>query len=969
MKKEFLSVLSLSFLLSTSFAFGQVETDSIQEKTIEEVLINVGYGLQKKSVVTGAISQVTSKDLEKVPNGRVEQTLQGRTAGLNIASNSGSPGSAATIRVRGITTFGAANGPIWVVDGVQVDANSIGMINQADIESVEVLKDAASAAIYGTRAAAGVILVTTKKGRKGKMDVNYNGFLGFSSPERVVKLLNATEYGAILNERSVAAGGNVIFSDLASLGKGTDWQKQVFNKSAQRSNHEVSVSGGAENSTFFLSFGYQDQEGIVATQTSSYNKKTFRINSQHKLFGKINVGQNFSYGYQKQRGIGNQNTEFGGVLASALMMDPLTPVIEYDPIKAAMSPYNQDYIIRDVNGNPYGISSMVGQEIVNPLAFVQTQLGNFGWSDDFVGNVFADAEIFKGLTVRSSLGGKLSFWGNQFFSPKYYLNPSTLNQNMSSITRNNGKALDWTITNTITYARQLGDHDFSVMIGQEANELGIGFYGGVTHSNLPTNSWYQASFNFDLAAKDKIGWSSDYVAHRLNSLFARVNYNYKERYLLTGIFRRDGSSRFGPNNKYANFPSFSLGWMVSKEAFWPENNIVNNLKFRGGYGTVGNTGALANFQYLALVGGGYNYTFNDAIVVGSAPRTLDNPDLRWEETSQANIGVETTFFKNLNITVDAYQKKTSGILQQVRIPGYVGVTDAPWANIADMENKGIEAEVSYKKNFENWGYGITGVFSTLKNTVTNIGLGVEYITQDAPSFQSMGEITRTQVGQAYNSFYGFQTLGIFQNWNEVNAYTNANGGLIQPNAQPGDFRWQDSNGDGLIDDNDKVFLGSPLPKYNFGLTVNFNYKSFDLMAFAQGAAGNKIFQGLRRLDVSNANYQREVLDRWTGEGTSDDYPRLTNDDSNRNFTRMSDFYLEKGDYLRLKILQIGYTLPLNAAETIRANKIRLYVTGENLYTLTKYTGYDPEIGGTVFGIDKGYYPQARSFMFGVNVQF
>jgi len=459
------------------------------------------------------------------------------------------------------------------------------------------------------------------------------------------------------------------------------------------------------------------------------------------------------------------------------------------------------------------------------------------------------------------------------------------------------------------------------------------------------------------------------VEHKLSSLFSRLNYNYKEKYLFTGIYRRDGSSRFGSNHKYGVFPSFSLGWVVSKEDFWKANDIINTLKIRGGYGVVGND-AISDFGYLSTVGGGFNYTIGNSgkITTGYAPASLDNPDLRWEQTAQANIGFEARLFKSLNVTVDYYSKKTSGILRPVTIPGYVGVSSSPVGNIADMQNNGLELELGYNKKFGQLNFAANGNIAYLKNKVTYVASDANYITGDA-SFQSMGAVTRTQAGQSYNAFYGYKTAGIFQNMNEVNAYVNSTGGLIQPNAKPGDFRWVDTNGDGVITESDKTFLGTSIPKYTFGLTLNFDYKNFDLMVFASGAAGNKIFQGLRRLDISNSNWQTVALSRWTGDGTSNTYPRLTSNDTNGNFGNMSDFYLEKGDYVRLKVVQIGYTLPAYLVSKASITKLRFYLSAENLLTLTKYTGYDPEIGGGVFGIDKGVYPQARSFMLGVQLQF
>ncbi len=938
-------------------------------EAIEEVVV-VGYGTQKKSVVTGAISSVKAKDLEKVSPGRIDQALQGRVSGVTVAANSGQPGSSATIRVRGITTFGdGGNNPLWVVDGVVVDAGGIGYLNQSDIESIEVLKDAASAAIYGTRAATGVIMVTTKKGVSGKISVSYNGFYGTSAPAKMLNLLNATQYGALLNERSVAGGGNVVFPNLSTLGLGTDWQKAIFNNSANRYSHELSLSGGNDKSTFYLSFGIQDQQGIVASTISNFNQKNIRLNATHKISKIFTFGETVGYTHQKQLGIGNTNSEFGGPLSSAINLDPTTPLVVTDPLIANAAPYSVNPVIRDANGNPYGISSIVGQEMTNPMAYIQTRMGQYGWSDNFVGNAYLQAAITKNIVLKSSVGAKLAYWGDQGFNPVFYL--SATNQVLkNNIYKNNSNVFNWNVENTITYSNKFNDHSLNVLLGQANYVDNIGGSSGVTLYDLPITSYSDASYNFNIPdATNRVGGASDFVLHKLSSLFARVNYNYKEKYLFTGIYRRDGSSRFGANHKFGVFPSFSLGWIVSKEDFWKANDIVNQLKIRGGYGVVGND-AIRDFGYLATVGGGFNYTLGNSgkITTGYAPASLDNPDLRWEQTSQANIGFEARLFKSLNLTVDYYVKKTSGILRPITIPGYVGVSSSPVGNIADMQNNGLEVELAYNKKFGQLNFSANGNIAYLKNKVTYVASDANYITGDA-SFQSMGAVTRTQAGESYNSFYGYKTNGIFQNQAEINSYTNSTGGLIQPNAKPGDFRWIDTNGDGVITDLDKQFLGSSIPKYTFGLTLNFDIKSFDLMVFASGAAGNKIFQGLRRLDISNSNWQTVALSRWTGEGTSNSYPRLTSNDTNGNFGNMSDFYLEKGDYVRLKVVQFGYSLPGYITSKIGASKLRVYLSAENLLTLTKYTGYDPEIGGGVFGIDKGVYPQARSFMLGVQLQF
>ncbi len=933
--------------------------------TLMQEVVVVGYGTQKKSVVTGAISSVKAKDMEKTPNGRVEQALQGRVSGVTVAANSGQPGAASTIRIRGVTTFGDdANNPLWVVDGVVVDAAGIGYLNQSDIASIEVLKDATSAAIYGTRAATGVILVTTKKGKAGKMVVNYNTFYGTSAPAKVLTLCNASQYATLINERQTNGGLAPKFPKV-DYGLGTDWQNEIFNNSAGRYSHELSLSGGNDKSTFYSSVSITNQEGIVATEISNYNKISFRLNSEHKISKIFTFGQTFGYTHQKSIGIGNTNSEFGGPLSSAINLDPITPVIETDPALAAAYP---DAAIRDANGNPYGISPNVGQEMTNPLAYTQTRLGQYNWSDDFSGNAYLDVNLSSHLKFKTSAGAKLAYWGWRGFTPVYYLNPST-STIINSYGMSNQQGFDWNIENTLNYSNKIDDHEFSVLLGQGAYVNGIGFGSSNTIQGLPITSWEDASFNFDIPQANRISGTWDFTEHKISSLFTRVNYNFKEKYLFTGIVRRDGSTRFGTNNKFGIFPSFSLGWVVSSESFWKTNDIVNTLKIRGGYGVNGNDN-IGDFGYLATVIGGFNYTLGNLgnITTGYAPKTLDNPDLHWEETSQLNIGFDARFLTNFNFVVDIYKKRTTGILRTIPIPGYVGVSSSPVGNVADMENKGVELELGYNKTFGDITFSANGNFAYLKNEVTYVNSDADFIAGGA-TFQSMGPVTRIQVGQPYNSFYGYQTDGIFQSWAEVNANVNSTGGLIQPKAAPGDWKWVDTDGDGTVTEKDKQFLGSSIPKYTFGLTLNAAYKGFDIMIFGQGAAGNKIFQGLRRLDIEYSNYQSTAMSRWTGEGTSNDYPRLTANDANGNFGSMSNFYLEKGDYFRLKQVQLGYTINSELLKKIDISRLRVYLQSENLFTFTGYTGYDPEIGGGVYGIDKGFYPQARSFIAGLQLQF
>lgn len=935
----------------------------LSSQELQEVVV-VGYGTQKKSVVTGAISSVKAKDLEDLPITRVEQSLQGRVSGVFIAANSGAPGSSATVRVRGVTSLGN-NEPLWVIDGVIVDAGGIGYLNQSDIASVEVLKDAASQAIYGARSAAGVILITTKKGKAGKMSVSYTGYSGFSAPARKLKMLNATQYATLNNESRAASNLAIQFPNPESYGVGTDWQDAIFNKSAFRFGHDVSLSGGNDVSTFYVSFGILDQEGIVATDVSSYSRKNIRLNSTHKISKLFTFGQTLGYSREKNIGFGSNN-EFGGILSSAINLDPITPLIETDPVRANATPYTNNGVFRDINGNPYGISKYVAQEMSNPLANIQSIMGNYGWADNFVGNAYLELEATKGLKFRSTLGAKLAYYGNESFTPVSYFNSSN-NNPVNNISSSSNQGFGWNIENIASYTKSLENHNFTVLIGQGHYVDNISNGKGVTYKNLPITSYQDASFGYGTPQEDIDGYAYEGSEHVVNSYFSRLNYDFKEKYLVTGIIRRDGSSRFGSNNKYGTFPSFSLGWVVSKEDFWKENDVVNQLKFRGGYGVTGSD-AIGDFKYLSTIGGGRNYTLgtSGSVTVGYSPNAPSNPDLKWEETSQLNIGFEARIFQNFNMTFDFYNKKTTGILQDIELPGYLGSTGNPSANVADMLNKGFDFELSYKKRIGAFDISANANVSYLQNEVTFLGNGIEYLSGGAGFQASTYPLTRTQVGQTVNSFYGFQTDGIFQNQAEINSYTNATGELIQPNAAPGDFRWKDNDGDGSITEKDRAFIGSPLPDYTFGFTLNIEYKGFDALIFGQGVTGNKIFQGLRRLDVTNANYQTAALGRWTGEGTSNTYPRLTNDDPNHNFSNPSNFYLEDGDYFRIKTIQVGYSLPSDVVKRAAMSKARIYVTGENLFTFTKYTGYDPEIGG---GVDKGYYPQAKTVLLGLNVQF
>ncbi|WP_018626511.1 TonB-dependent receptor [Niabella aurantiaca] len=940
------------------------------DRSMDNVVV-VGYGSQKKSVVTGAISSIKARDISNQQVTRVEQALQGRTSGLTIASSSGSPGAAATVRVRGATSLsdGASN-PLYVVDGTVIPGSNIDYLSTGDIESIEVLKDAASAAIYGARSSAGVILVTTKKGKAGGLVTNYNNYLGLQRPAKRLNMLNATEYGKMLNEQSLNSGGKVIFANPDSLGAGTNWQDQIFNNHAFIQSHELNLSGGGDRSTFFSSFSYFDQQGIITTSISSYQRYSLRLNSTHRIRKWLSLGQNLGFSHTKSKGVAfSANTEFNSPMSAAINLDPVTPVLVTDESSLTRPPYStQPDIIKDKNGRPYGISSLVSTQFTNPVAYVKTREGNYDWSDDLVGNLFLEMEPLKGIKLRSNIGTKLSYSGSEVFTPKFYLAANQINT-ANIFTRIRDKIFNWNLENTLSFNRRFGAHDLTLLLGQGAyldnNASGL----TVTYAGIPATNFKDATMNYNVAADQKTASGFEGILHKVNSLFARGLYSYNDKYLFTGIIRRDGSSRFGPNKKFGYFPSASLGWVLSKEPFFnvPQFGF---LKLRASYGVTGND-VLGDLRYAATVSGGRNYVFgNDSYLVGYSPDAPANADLQWEETSQLNLGFDARIFTHISLTVDGFRKETKGILMPVEFPAYVGATGTGYANIGNMENKGVELELGYNNDFNGFKVDVNGNVSYLQNRVTFLGDGKRY-TEDGTSrlTSSAYPLTRIATGHAINSFYGFKTNGIFQNQAEVEAYTGPKG-KIQPNARPGDFRWADLDHDGTITEADRTFIGDPTPNWSFGATVNAGWKDFDLLIFGQGVAGNQIFQGLRRHDVlPNANWQTTVYQRWHGEGTSNSYPRLTNNDTNKNLSYPSVFYLENGSYFRIKTLQLGYNLSSSGLNGIGINKLRLYVSGSNLVTVTKYSGYDPEIGGNSYGIDRGVYPQAKSFLIGLNVSF
>jgi TonB-linked SusC/RagA family outer membrane protein len=953
--------------------------------SLNEVVV-VGYGTQKKSVVTGSISSVSAKDLENMPINRVEQALEGRASGINVSAASGLPGASSTVRIRGYTSFSgtANNDPLWVIDGVIVDNGGIGYLNEADIESIEVLKDAASSAIYGTRAANGVILITTKKGKAGHLQIDYNGYYGTQSTAKKLNLLNSQQYATIRNEsfmntvayQNAAVKPALPFPDLSLLTNSTDWQSLVFS-SAPIQNHQISISGGGEKSTFFTSFGYLDQKGIVAKPISAYRRINFRLNSTYNLAKWLTVGENLGYDFAKtQANGGNYNTEFGGTLSDAVNLDPITPAYQTDPALLAASPYTNPNVGRDANGNVFGISKYVGQEISNPLAYIQTKLGNYNWEHNIVGNAFAEITPVKGLKLRSTIGTKMAFYGSETYTPLYYFTSSSIGSKQT-FARSMTLGLAYNFENTASYQRSFDKHNFSVLVGQGLYMDGDTKNVNVSFANVIATNFYQGNLNYKPVAGDITGNGSDGTEHRITSLFARLNYDYNEKYLVTGIIRRDGSTRFGPDHQYATFPSISLGWVPSLEDFWPKNNVVNFLKLKGGYGVTGNDAGIPEFAYNAIVGGGRNYTFGtgNASTVGFSPNAPQNPVLGWEQTQSTDLGFDAILFNNFNLNIDLFNKKTVSVLQSPQVPGYLGYFGNPAKNYGTSQNRGIDIELGYHNRIGDWSFGANGNVSFLQNKILFISPGILFTENQAASFQTMGNISRSIVGNSYNAFYGYRMLGIFQSQAEIDAYTGPGGTKLQPNAKPGDIKYANLNGDNVIDGNDRTVIGNPIPTVTYGVTINLAYKNFDFVAFGNGVGGNSLFQGLRRLDVTNANYQTTILNRWTPSNPSTTNPRLADDDPNGNYTKFSKIYLQSGNYFRLKTMQFGYTLPKDVTHKIGVNRLRVYASALNLFTLTKYTGYDPEVGnggaggGGVLGIDKGNYPQARTFMLGVNLGF
>lgn len=942
---------------------------------LDEVVV-VGYGVQKKKLVTGATVQVKGESLAKMNTNSPLQGMQGQTPGVNISSTSGQPGSDMKVSIRGLGTVGNSS-PLYLIDGVGGD---ISTLNPADIESIDILKDAASAAIYGAQAANGVVLITTKSGKEGKAQISFDAYYGVQTVARKINMLNAKEYMTIMDEQAVNSGNTPYdWSSFRSIYDAngnvhdTDWIDSMFKDNARTQSYTLGITGGSQTSTYALSLGYMSQEGVVGGKdVSNYERYNFRINSEHKIFKDsdlLKVGEQVSFVYKMNNGI-SVSDQYNNTLRGAFATSPLAPI--YSDNNAYDSSYNDtsnsDWYNGD--GNPYG-SMMTNSNNENKTA-------------TFSGNVYAELQPVRNLKLRSVFGAVYGSSEYRSFNPLYQFSIYTYNMTRTSATQNMNHSLGMTWTNTAAYDWTCGKHAFNALVGMEVYRYSGTYLQAKTGAlREGFDDWDHAYVGNGTASSADDGMSVDGYPHdesRSVSYFGRFGWNWKETYMLNATLRADGSSKFARGNRYGVFPSISAGWTLSNEKFMQNTqNWLDYLKLRASWGQVGNQN-IDNYQYTApITSSNTHYIFGTTDGApaqsgywGAYPSRLANENVTWETSEQTNIGIDARFLKSrLSLTADFYIKTTKDWLVEAPILATAG-TGAPFINGGDVKNTGFELALTWNdqagKDF-NYNIGVNGAYN--KNKVGNIPTEDGIIHGKINMlYDNTPEFYRAQNGHAIGYFWGYETAGIFQNKEQI-ANWNADGkhGILQADAQAGDVIYVDQNQDGIIDDNDKVDLGNGTPDFTYGFNVGFNYKNFDFSLVAYGAAGNQIVQSYRNHANSKANYTTAILNRWTGEGTSNRMPRVT--DTNINW-QFSDLYLQDGDYLRISNITLGYDF----AKLIKLKAIsqaRLYVQVQNAFTFTKYDGMDPEIGyGTsdwVSGIDLGYYPRPRTFLVGVNLKF
>jgi TonB-linked SusC/RagA family outer membrane protein len=959
-------------------------------KELDQVVV-IGYGTVKKSDLTGSVASVSSKEIEKATPVNIENALQGRVAGLMYTSNDGSPGSEGTVRIRGIGTVNS-NDPIYVVDGMLIDnsdklwnANLMGFLNPLDISSIEVLKDASAQAIYGSRGANGVILITTRKGSQGSPKITFTARTGFESYARLAKVLNPEEYRDYVlslnyNDymRSVPdANPSVLPDTLNSWTKeivaqydkkiNTNWFKEILNKNRISQIYDLSLNGGTRDFHYSVSAGYSDQKGLLLY--SDYKRYTFRLNTDYKMNDRISFGENLGI----SRSVKNGDFLWTQPVQDAMFDAPLYPVLK--PV-GSVDPNDPDYIYNKYAAEYSGT--------VNPvMRVVLTNLNTKTSYLNLVGNVYAEAVILKNLRFRTSMGLDLSGKDFVHFSPRYYISSSS-NNLINSLTENEIKSGGWVWENTLTWDKKLKDHSITTLIGYTTESTHI-TYLNVSKQDAPGNDPGMQTFD---AATINAVITGGYDNYSMISYLGRINYAFRNKYLITASLRYDGSSKFGDGHRWGTFPSFSAGWKINDEKWFKNLDLISisSLKLRAGWGQIGNSSLPVYYGFLSqysslqnLIGTDNRYVFNENVYTGYSLSNIGRPSISWETTEQTNFGIDMSFFKNsLTFTADYFIKHTRRMILQIPLQDYAGYTPAilPYSNVGSVQNKGLEVVMDYQGRTGKFSYGSSVNLAYFNNKVTS--LGPENSPIVVTSNNGYGE-NRTQVGSSIGRFFGFRTNGIFQTEQDVQNYTMTdNSGekhVLQPQAHPGDFRFMNINNDTIIDGNDKTWIGNPLPKLTFGFSLNIAYRAFDLVAFFQGTYGNDIYdvgrQQAHALGICYSEYQYRRA--WRGEGTSNYAPIITTVDPNQNYSRNSDFYVEDGSYLRLKNLQVGLTLSQEACEKLKITKARIWVSGTNLLTFTRYHGNDPEIGAagtptSYAGFDlAGYYPKSREISLGVTI--
>jgi len=947
-------------------------------RTLDDVVV-IGYGTMKKKLVTGATMQLKGDDIQKLNTVNPLSAMQGQTPGVNIVSTSGQPGASMSVTIRGLGTVGNSQ-PLYLIDGI---AGDITNLNPADIERIDVLKDAASAAIYGAQAANGVILVTTKSGKEGTSKISYDGYVGWQTVGRKFDMLNSREYMSIMDEARLNSGMSPV--DWASLNSihdangniyDTDWIDNAIDDGALTTSHNLSFAGGSKTSTYVISGGYTGQDGVIGGKDVSYYKRyNFRANSEHKMYdGLITVGEHVSFVWKDSRNMGTGNI-YNNNLRSAFSASPIMPV--YGPDGGYYDTTGSDWNVND--GNPYG-TMMVNR-------YNRSRSGNLD------ANAYMQVEPIKNLKFKTVFAVGYGASDYRSYTPAYSFSPQS-GQTEESVRQSNGHGLSMVWTNTLSYDFTLkGGHDISALVGTEWSKYDGSSTEGYNTGIVPGfDDWDHAWLTNTNGTANKSAKGAPYDPVRSMSYFARLGWSWKDRYMVNATLRADGSSKFAPGNRWGYFPSVSAGWTVSEEDFMKSaRSWMDFLKLRVSWGQVGNAN-INCWQYLAPVtttNVNYNFGTNggqEGWSTGSYPSRLANEDVKWETSEQINIGIDARFLSSrLALTADWYVKSTKDWLVQAPVLATAG-TAGPIINGGDVKNTGVELGLTWNDNIgRDFTYSVGANFAYNHNEVGSIPTEDGIIHGNTNQiYQNAEEFYRAENGHAIGYFWGYRTAGIFQSKQDIDSWIPAGNGVMQANVQPGDVKYVDINRDGMIDAKDKTDLGNGLPKYTFGFNIMLGWKGFDLGLNATGAAGFKIAQSYRNPNAAQANYSRSILDRWTGEGTSNKMPRVTyNDVGNWLF---SDLYLQDGDYIRLQNLTLGYDFKrLIAWKGI--SRLRLYLQAQNLLTLTKYDGMDPEVGsynGTdanhvnsdgsttqtwVSGVDMGYYPHPRTFIVGVNIAF